>query len=215
MSILDRVRNLGIRSASAIDLLSIALSRRESDIEPTEATSRQILARFKGIHRLADLSYEDLREFAGLEGFEATQRLAMLELGRRVGGVGRGPVTAINDPGDVAILLEFLSHEKREHFVAVLLDSKNQVQKTATIHIGTVNMSIVGPREVFREAIREGASSLIVAHNHPSGDPTPSPEDIEVTRRLVEVGALLDIPVLDHVIIGERRWTSLANEGYV
>src|SRR5262249_42746108 len=108
---------------------------------------------------------------------------------------------------------DFLTVEKREHFYAILLDSANHVMRKALIHIGTLTMSIVGPREIFREAVREGASSIIVAHNHPSGDPTPSPEDIESTKQLVQVGKLLDIPVLDHVIIGHEGYRSLSEMG--
>lgn len=215
MSILQRVRSLGVKSATSLDLLTVGLARREEDIEAGETSSRDLLARFKGIHRLADLSNEDLKDYAGLDGFEAIRCLALVELGRRIGGAGRGPITQINGPADVFILLDYLSQEKREHFVAVLLDSKNQVLKTSTIHIGTVNASLVGPREVFREAIREGAAALIVAHNHPSGDPTPSPEDINVTERLKAVGEMMDIPLHDHVIIGERNFTSLASQGYL
>ncbi len=86
----------------------------------------------------------------------------------------------------------------------MLLDAKNVVMRVAEIHVGTLTMSPVGPREVFREAIRDGASAIIVAHNHPSGDPTPSPEDRVVTERLKQVGALVDIPVLDHIVIGDK-----------
>lgn len=213
MSAFNRVRNLGVRSATALDLLTVGLSRREEDVDGGEDASRKLLERFKGVNRLADVSPEDVREFYGLEGYEAVRALALLELGRRIGGTGRGPVTTIRDASDVYFLLEYLAGEKREHFVAVLLDSKNQVLKTSTIHIGTVNASIVGAREVFREAIREGAVSIIVAHNHPSGDPTPSPEDHEVTLKLREVGEMLDIPLIDHVIVGERRWESFAARG--
>jgi DNA repair protein RadC len=126
---------------------------------------------------------------------------------------GKGEVEVIEDPSDVACILDFLVNEKREHFYAVLLNSANEVMRKALIHIGTLTMSIVGPREIFREAIREGASTMIVAHNHPSGDPTPSPEDIEVTKQLVQAGKLLDIPVLDHVIIGRGAYRSLSEMG--
>jgi DNA repair protein RadC len=95
------------------------------------------------------------------------------------------------------------------------LNSANGVIRKALIHIGTLTMSIVGPREIFREAVRDGASSIIVAHNHPSGDPSPSPEDIEITRILIDAGKLLDIPVLDHVIIGHRRYSSLNEMGFM
>jgi DNA repair protein RadC len=93
---------------------------------------------------------------------------------------------------------------KKEYFVAILLDAKNAVLRVAEIHVGTLTMSPVGGREVYREAVRDGASAVIVAHNHPSGDPTPSPEDRMVTEKLKQIGELLDIPLLDHLVIGER-----------
>ena len=116
---------------------------------------------------------------------------------------------------DIVELFAYLKHEKKEHFCAVFLDAKNMVIRTATIHIGTQTSSIVAPADVFREALREGAVSVVVAHNHPSGDPTPSAEDIIVTDRLVELGRLLNIPVLDHVVIGERKSVSFRERGLI
>jgi DNA repair protein RadC len=135
----------------------------------------------------------------------------MFTLGRKVGVAGKGEteIEAITGPEDVADLLDDLRHESREHLVAIYLDSKGVILRIATIHIGTANASIVGVREIFREAVREGAVSVIVAHNHPSGDPEPSTEDIEVTGKIFEAGQLLDIELLDHIIIGEKKWVSL------
>jgi len=160
-----------------------------------------------------DLPYDVLRDECGLEGFEALRCLSLIEIGRKAALAGKGEVYAIEGPSDVMCLLEIPVSEKREHFYAILLDSANVVMRKALIHIGTLTMSIVGPREIFREAVREGASSIIVAHNHPSGDPTPSPEDIEVTKQLVQAGKMLDIPVLDHVIIGHGTYRSLSEMG--
>jgi len=177
--------------------------------------ARALLTRFGSVRALGELSHADLAAAGGMDDFESLRAQALLELGRRVGGAGKGLLEEITCARDVMDLLDTLRFEKREHFVAVLLDSKAVVLRVVTIHIGTLNMSLVGPREIFREAIREGASSVIVAHNHPSGDPTPSPEDIEVTGQLVEVGRMLDIPVLDHVIIGERTYVSLSERGII
>lgn len=172
--------------------------------------ARKILARYGRINALGEASPADLSSMTGLEGFEVLQVVASLELGRRIGLGGKGYATHIQSAEDVEAVLDYLRYEKREHFVAILLDTKNAILRVATIHIGTLNASLVGPREVFREAIRDGASAVVVAHNHPSGDPEPSPEDIQVTQLLKEVGLKLDIPVLDHVIIGDRRNVSLA-----
>ncbi len=189
--------------------MAVGFSRREEDAVNAEGTARDFLARVQRLQGLENLAPDTANEVWGLEGFEILRAQALLELGRRVGAAGRGNPETIEGPGDVMELLDYLRGEKREHFVAVLLDAKNNVLRVAEVHIGTLTMSVVGAREVFREAVREGASSVIVAHNHPSGDPTPSPEDIEVTKELVKAGVLLDIPVLDHVVIGDRRYISL------
>ncbi len=129
----------------------------------------------------------------------------------------KGEAVTIDSPQDaVHVIVRELGiyrSEKREHVFAILLDSKNQILRIETVHIGTLNASLVGPREIFRIAIREGASSLILAHNHPSGDPTPSVEDIDLTHRMVDVGRMLDIPVLDHVILGDPGYVSLHQRG--
>ena len=177
--------------------------------------ARKILQRFQRLQALGDAAAQDLSELTGLESFEVLRAQALIELGRRTALASRGEVTHIESKDDVEAALDFLRFEKREHFVAILLDAKNAILRIATIHIGTLTSSLVGPREVFREAIRDGASSIIVAHNHPSGNPEPSPEDLEVTRHLVQIGKMLDIPVLDHVIIGERRSVSLQSRGQV
>lgn len=120
----------------------------------------------------------------------------------------------IRCPQDVYNLIgPGLRDEKREHFIALLLDTKGGVMRQRTVSIGDLSSSIVHPREVFLEAIRHSAASLIVSHNHPSGDPTPSSEDVAVTRRLVEAGEMLGIEVLDHVIVGDSRWYSLKEKG--
>ena len=211
--IVDRVRASGVRAAMMLDLLAVCFSRRESDANESGVMAQRILRRFQPLQGLANASKADLTALAGLEDFEILRSQALMELGRRLELMGKGTVTAIGCKGDVEEALNYLRFEKREHFVAILLDAKNGIMRVATIHIGTLTSSIVGPREVFREAIREGASAIILAHNHPSGNPEPSPEDLQVTGQLVEIGRMLDIPVLDHVIIGDRSSVSLQARG--
>lgn len=201
---------MGVRASSITDLLSIAISRSAADAAIAEASARRMLDRFGGIQRLADISLEDLHDTGGLDGYEALRCQSLIEIGRRSGIAGKGPRDIIESPEEAFAFVEHLRLEKREHFVVLMLDAKSQVTRLAPVHIGTLTQSLVGPREVFREAIRDGASSVIVAHNHPSGDATPSPEDIEVTQRLVDTGSMLDIPVLDHIIVGERIFFSFA-----
>ncbi|MED4360336.1 RadC family protein [Geobacillus stearothermophilus] len=122
----------------------------------------------------------------------------------------------IKSPEDVYKLLKpFLAEADREKFVVVCLDTKNQPTAINVCHVGSLNSSIVHPREVFKSAILSNSASIIVAHNHPSSDPTPSREDIDVTRRLVEAGRIVGIELLDHVIVGEERFVSLKEKGYV
>ena len=203
----------GVKGASPTDLIAVSFSRRSEDVSGLEPVAREMLKRFGSIAKVADASSLDISGETGLEEFEVLRCHALMELGRRAAQGGKGDITIIEVPEDAIHLLSYLKREKQEHFVAVLLDAKNQVLSHPTVHIGTLTMSLVGPREVFRTAIREGASSLIVAHNHPSGDPTPSPEDLEVTKRLVEVGKMLDIPVIDHVIIGDPHSISFSRKG--
>lgn len=205
---------MGLGAASPVDLAAIGFSRREEDVDAGAESAREFIKAGHRLLSLNSLAAEELDRSFGLDGYEALRAMALLELGRRTAQVGKGPITSITKPEDVYHLLrDELRDKRQEFFYAVLVDSKNNVLKKAQIHAGTLTASLVGPREVFREAIREGASALIVAHNHPSGDPTPSPEDVEVTRRLRSVGEMLDIPLLDHVIVGDERWTSFADAG--
>ena len=203
---------MGARGASPTDLLALGLSRRAEDAEPNESIARAVLRREGGVRNLVELTPADLAAH-GMDLFESTRFLALLELGRRTGNAGRGPVETIDGPEDVFRLCDDLRHQKKEYFVAILLDAQSGVMRRATIHVGTLTASLVGAREVFREAVRDGASSIVVAHNHPSGDPTPSPEDVQVTRRLTLAGDLLDIPVLDHIVIGDVAYRSLKRLG--
>ena len=213
--IVQRVLTAGVRAASVVDLVAIGLSRREEDVPLAEIPSRKLLQRFQSLRGLSEASRSDLQAATALDDFEILRAQCLLEVGRRMANAADGPKETIDSAQDVALLMDHLRYEKREHFIAILLDSKNKVIRAAPIHVGTLNMSVVGPREVFREAIRDGAASIILVHNHPSGDPTPSPEDHSVTDQLVQIGDMLDIPVVDHVIMGERKFRSFAELGLI
>ena len=209
---LDRFHAMGAKGASPTDLLALGLARRKEDAEPNEPIARAMLRREGGIRNLAELTPADLQAH-GMDLFEAARFLATVELGRRMGNAGRGEIRSIDGPEDVFAYCDDLRNQKKEYFVAILLDTQSGILRRATIHVGTLTASLVGAREVFREAVRDGASSIIVAHNHPSGDPSPSPEDVQVTRGLIMAGSLLDIPVLDHVVIGDTSFASLKRMG--
>lgn len=199
-----RARTVGIQGLQTAELLALGLARREEDAAETLIEAQSLLRMLGSVQRLAAISPAILSEKAGFDRFEGDRFLALIELGRRIELGGKGPVDEIEGPEDVEALFAHLRTEKKEHFCIVMLDAKNRVLRTETVHIGTLTMSVVGPREVFRSAVREGASALILVHNHPSGDPTPSPEDIDVTRKLRNIGTELDIAILDHIIIGDN-----------
>lgn len=211
---LARLRSLGFGGALPTELLAYAVSKDDSEVDRWVPVARELMLANRKLRKFADLSLEELKTRFDLDEPEARRLYAMFTLGKKVGIAGKGEaeVETIDGPEDVALLLDDLRLEKQEHLVAIYLDAKNVILRVATIHIGTANASIVGLREIFREAVREGAVGLIVAHNHPSGDPEPSVEDIEITGKIVAAGKLLEIPVLDHVIIGERRWVSLKRQ---
>jgi DNA repair protein RadC len=214
-NLVERIRRRGVRGAAPVDLIAIGLSRRIGDAVANEEMARDLLKRFGSVARIAELSYVEIGKETGLEEFEILRCLALLELGRKAGQAEKGKRTEVDIPEDVLVVIDHIRYERQEHFVVVLLDAKNRVIRSETVHIGTLTSSIVGPREVFSVAVRESASSIIVAHNHPSGDPSPSPQDIEVTKRLVEVGKILDIPVVDHLILGDPGLVSFHRKGLI
>ncbi|HWL11392.1 MAG TPA: DNA repair protein RadC, partial [Ureibacillus sp.] len=147
---------------------------------------------------------------------KAVQLLAAIELGRRLALKQVDSRFTIRSPQDAATyLMPEMSSLQQEHFVALFLNVKNQVLHKQTIFIGSLNSSIVHPREIYREAVKRSAASIICAHNHPSGNATPSPEDIEVTKRLQEAGYIIGIELIDHVIIGDHQYISLKEKGYM
>ena len=176
--------------------------------------STRLLKDFGGLAGLDKASFADLQQIRGIDTAKIAQLKAAMELGRRLlisSPEARPQITCPNDAANL-LMLEMGCLEQ-EHLRTILLDTKNRVLDSPTIYIGNVNSSIIRVSEVFREAIRANATALIVAHNHPSGDPTPSPEDVQVTRTLTEAGTLLGIEVLDHLIIGHQRFVSLKERG--
>ena len=160
----------------------------------------------------SDSSVEELSQINGIGPAKAAQLKAAFDLGRRLDGSPReGKAQAqVKSPEDVISAIGgTLRGKKREHFLTLLLDTRNRLIRVATVSMGSLDSSIVHPREVFKEAISASAASVIFVHNHPSGDPEPSEDDIELTRRLVEAGKLLGILVLDHVIVGDGTFVSL------
>ena len=182
---------------------------------PCLETAQRLLIAAGGLRGLQALSTIELQQLvAGISVGRAAQLKAAIELGTRVARGDRLTRRQVKSPADIAdLLLLEMSHLDQEHLRTVLLDTKNRVQAISTVYIGSLNASMVRVGEVFKTAIKLNSAALIVSHNHPSGDATPSPEDVLVTREIVQAGKLLDVDVLDHLIIGHGVWVSLRERG--
>lgn len=205
----ERLRDRGADSLSNSELLAILLrtgTRAESALD----MATKLLARYQGLEGLAKASFQELAQSHGVGEAKAAQLLAALELAKRLTKLEGPERPIIRSPKDVFELLKAeMSLLDQEHFRVVVLNTKNQVMATPTVFVGSVNATTVRVAEVFREAVRQNCPAMIVVHNHPSGDPAPSPEDVSVTRELVAAGKALDVEVLDHVVIGRQGFVSL------
>lgn len=209
----ERLRDYGPNALQDAELLAILL-RTGLQGQNVIQLAQQILRDHGGWIGLQRLTFEELTRIHGLGEAKAAQVKAALEIGRRLLLAQPEQRPQISSPADVAALLMLeMSHLEQEHLRVVLLNTKNYVLKIETVYIGSINSSAVRIGEVFKSALKQNAASIIVVHNHPSGDPTPSPEDVAVTRQLVEAGKLLDVAVLDHLVIGQGRWVSLRERG--
>lgn len=209
----ERLQYHGASALSNAELLAILL-RVGTQGENAVALGTRLLTEFGGLSGLAKASFSDLNKIRGISTAKTAQLKAALELGRRLLLTSPDARPQITSPTDAAnLLLLEMSGLEQENLRTLLLDTKNRVLASPTVYIGNVNSSIIRVSEVFREAVRQNATALIMAHNHPSGDPTPSPEDIQVTRSVVEAGLLLGIEVLDHLIIGHQKFVSLKERG--
>lgn len=211
----ERLLTKGPEALSDAHLLAILLRTGRRDSSAVQV-ALELLNRVGGLGGLAVCGIEELYAIPGVGPAKAAQLKAAVALGRRSMAVPLSSGTRIGSSGD--LFKHFhpaLRDLKHEVFKVVLLDAKNHVIKEVTVSEGSLTLSIVHPREVFALAVRESAAAVIVLHNHPSGDPTPSPEDRQLTDRLVAAGRLLGINVLDHLIMGDRRYVSFADEGWL
>lgn len=209
----ERLVRVGERALSASELLAIIL-RIGSGGESVVRLSERLLSQMNGLQGLARASVTELQNVKGIGPAKAVQIKAALELGRRLMVSAPEEKSRVTSPADAAnLLMSEMAFLEQEHLRLVLLDTRNQVISSPTVYIGSLNTSVVRIGELFRYAIRDNAAAIIVAHNHPSGDPSPSPEDARVTRMMVDAGKLLDIEVLDHLIICRQRYISLKERG--
>ena len=211
----ERLKSYGADRLTNRELLAIIINSGSKQFSSIDCAN-QVL---KLVNQLRDLRHLTLPELLSVNGIgekKALTILAVIELAKRMHSNTVLDKIEINEPQDVAdYLMEKLRYLKQEHFVALLLNTKNQIIHEQSIFIGSLNMSIVHPRDLLREAVKHSAASIVIAHNHPSGDPTPSLEDIKTTKRLLYCCDLMGIDLLDHIIIGDGEFISLFEDDYI
>ena len=209
----ERLFNLGATSLSNAELLAILLRAGIKGLNVLQL-AQKLLLDLGGLSGLHQAPLEALCERRGIGPAKAAQLKAAIELGRRLSIASPEERPVIQTPEDAATLLLYeMGALEQEHLRVLLLDTRNRVLRTKEVYRGSLNSSTIRIGEIFRDAIHANSAAIIVAHNHPSGDPTPSAEDVRVTKALVEAGGLLDIEVLDHLIIGKNCYISLKSKG--
>jgi DNA repair protein RadC len=211
----ERLKSLGAEVLSVRELLAIVIGPGSRDKGAMELAG-DLMSAFESTRDLSGASIEKLSGINGMGFAKACRVRAAIELGKRVVKAMRGRIRSVRCPDDAAgLVMEDMRHLDREHFKVILLDSKNAVISIETVSVGTVNASIVHPREALRPALEKSATSMVLVHNHPTGNVSPSREDILLTKRFEKCGRILGIDVVDHIIIGDGRYKSLKEGGYV
>jgi len=209
----ERLLNLGVENISNEDLISIILKTGTKN-SSVKDLSNLILKQYKDIDNLKNIEVNSITKINGIGKVKAIELVAAIELGRRVYYDKKIDFGKITNSNDVFLYFKsLLKDKKQEHFYALYLDNKKKIIGKKLLYVGTINGSVAHPREIFKNAYLMSASFIICVHNHPSGDVMPSKEDIAFTNNLIQIGKLNNIPILDHIIIGEDKYYSFFEEG--
>jgi DNA repair protein RadC len=205
----NRLREAGPEAVSTTELLACLLQTPDALRQ-----AQELMVQFGGLPGLVNAADAEIVQINGIGPAQAARIKAALEFGRRLMLAAPEDRYVVRSPADAAqLLMAEMAHLEQEHFKVLLLDTRNRMIDNITLYIGSLNANHIRVAEVYRDAIRQNAAAIIVAHNHPSGDPTPSPEDVEVTRQIVKAGNTMDIELLDHLVIGKQRFVSLRERG--
>jgi len=205
----NRLREVGPKAISTTEVLACLLQTSDALHQ-----AQELLVRFDGLVGLARASEVEIVQVSGIGPAQAARIKAALEFGHRLVTYVPEGRSQIRSPADAAqLMMAEMALLEQEHLRLILLDTKNYILSTPTVYVGSLNTSLIRTGELFRYGLKENCAALIVVHNHPSGDPTPSPEDVAVTHKIIQGGQLLDIEVLDHLIIGQGRFVSLKERG--
>lgn len=207
----EKLIQRGASALSDTELLAILLRTGTSSVSVLHL-AEEVLAKYqdKGLIAIMNMSPQEIASVHGVGLAKAAAIVAAVELGRRLSTRAAQKTEKIEGPEDAAhYVMPMLRYEQKEHFLVILLDVRNRILATPTISVGGLTSSIAHPREVFQEAIRHSAAALILVHNHPSGDPSPSREDIQITKQMMKAGEIMGIPVLDHIVLANDEFVSI------
>lgn len=212
----EKLYSQGVEALSNAELLAIIIRIGSNEDTAIDLATRILSLDNRGIAYLADVTLQELIGVKGIGNSKASQILAAIEIGKRLNRRGPEDKVKITSPSVLAdLVMDDMRYLNKEYFKIAILDTKNQIIVIENISIGTLNASIVHPRDVFKIAIKRNANSIILIHNHPSGDTTPSNEDISITNRLIDAGNLIGIKVLDHIIIGDNKFLSFKEKNLI
>ncbi|WP_053957520.1 RadC family protein [Inediibacterium massiliense] len=212
----EKLLKWGVECLSNAELLAILIRTGTKDLSALDLAQKVLSIDQEGLRYLTNCTVEELSNIKGIGIAKACQILSSIELGKRLALSSSKEKYSITSPKDVSnILMEEMRYYKKEYFKTILLNTKNEILSIDNISIGSLNSSLVHPREVFVNAIKKSVASIILVHNHPSGNPKPSSEDINVTKRLIEAGKIIGIYILDHIIIGDGKYISLKESNMI